>query len=324
MPNTHLIAVDTGSLFTKIKGVSRQLCVPSAVVASGGISADRVHKGRVSWRQDGKDMEFTVGWDVRSFFGSSNAADTSVVDWAGSDPWKALMYYALSELDAKNSVQLLVSSTYKDYSADRAKITEIMNGKHTFIVDEKNHSVDVSTTVLPQAVGAHSNNRKNSNDSYQMVATIEIGHNTTDIIAYEQDVPFRDHSGTCKCGTSNVIELLKSNLRNQYGCQPDYLDLHDILAKQVINYEGNQIDLCDEIRVLAATVFDPIVEFINQQWRTQHYGWQVFVGGGGGAAFVSSLKTLVPHAELIKGGMFSVVEGMYRYGQMNRLCGKAS
>lgn len=315
MPYASLIAVDTGSLFTKIKGISRQLCVPSVVVANGATPGVRLDKGRVSWQEDSKDMKFAVGWSVASYFGSSNAADTSAADWLGSGAWKALVYYALSELDAQDSIHLIVSTTYKRYADDRAKLIKIMNGKHTFVVDKKTFSVDVSTTVLPQAVSAHYRNRRKSKDRNRMIATIEVGYKTTDFIAFTDEMPYRDYSGTCGCGTFNVIELLKNNIRTQYGQQPDYLALHDILAKQVVNYHGDQIDVSNDIRVLVANVFDPILEVIAQQWRNNENYWQVFVCGGGSDAFLKSIQGVIPHAELMKEGMFSVVEGMFRYGQ---------
>lgn len=308
MTNERIVAIDVGSGLTKGTDGERREMIPSVVVRGrldGRYGID--HARPVSWR-DG-ELWF-VGEDAIAFGDASDYADTLSKDWAASDGWQALLYAMLGRLGVQGALTLVTGVPMAWYQELAEPLARMLAGRHRFRYGATLVELEINLQVVPQAIGAlyyHSGRLK---ELPGKLAVIDIGTYTTGFSVVYRERPVVNQCGGIAVGTSVLASQLAEYLKREHGFGTDVLTYHEILQSGTVDLRGRKHSVRPVLKELGFLVARPLLDALEALWPNRAE-MAVYVGGGGADLFLPAVKHIIPHAQKMDGGIFSVVEGMY-------------
>lgn len=308
MTNERIVAIDVGSGLTKGTDGERREMIPSVVVRGqmdGRYGIDRARP--VAWR-DG-ELWF-VGEDAIAFGDARDYANTLSKEWASSDGWQALLYAMLGRLGVEGRVTLITGVPMAWYQELAQPLAQKLAGPHQFHYGPAAIEVDIRLEVVPQAVGAlyyHSGRLK---ELPGKLAVIDIGTYTTGFSVVYRERPVVNQCGGIAVGTSVLAAELAEYLKREHGFGTDVLTYHEVLQTGSVDLRGRKHSVRPVLKELGLLAAKPLLDALETLWPNRAE-MAVFVGGGGADLFLPAIRHLIPHAQKMDGGIFSVVEGMY-------------
>jgi hypothetical protein len=308
MASERTVAVDVGSGLTKgTDGDRRELLASVAVRArpDGRYGGDRAKP--VSWR-DGE--RWLVAEDAIAFGDAQAYANTCSEQWAGSDGWRALLYAMLGRLDVSGRATLVTGVPMAWYHDLAEPLRKALKGHHRFFYGSTLIEVELEPLVVPQAVGALYYHTGKVGEMPAKSANIDCGTYTSGYSAIYRDRPIISACGGIALGTSVIAAGLADYLKREYHYVTDLLTYHEVLQSGTVEVRGRKVSIKPVLRDLTLLLARPLLEALERSWPNRDE-MAVYVGGGGADLFLPAIRHLIPHAQKMDGGIWSVAEGMY-------------
>lgn len=168
-----------------------------------------------------------------------------------------------------------------------------------------------------------------SNPSSESWAVVDVGHFTTDFVAYVSGRYWDQASGRVG-GLFNVVKRVQDDLKDQ-GVDLTAIKVEEGIRTGEVVYFGERVPVGrvarPHLEAFASEIAQEAERLIGSRVREFN---GVLVAGGGAAAVLPALKQLWPHAQLaedgaggvsldgevLSGPRFLISEGYYRYGKM--------
>lgn len=318
------LGIDVGSGFTKYVGGNGEKGFFPSLVARlkpetprpfGFEEADIIAiKG-----PHGEDIEFIVGESVKGV-APEDRENTLQDDWAGSPPWFALLYYAMSQvahcLTPSEPVLLSTGLPMALYENKSLRLQERLVGKHTFKINGEPYIMIITPEIIPQAVAALLSTAQDDEENLkETVGIIDIGTYTTGFAVMDEGsfVPYR--SGGIAMGIHTLLNHFHGHLVRVHGHNAAPENVLRILQKGFFMHRGAKVDVSDEIPNVVENVIGVLVNNIEKTWRSAD-DLKILIAGGGGPFFFDALQKKLEHATLMRDGFFSVAKGLFKHQEI--------
>lgn len=307
-------AVDVGSGYTQYYDGKQDGSMPSIVCYA---------PDRLGFGQDGVSVvefdgkRFLVGEDAASIGNPSTYADTLADNWAGQEPWKALMYASLAELGiVEGEVKLvtgLPQAVFQQTPEAVDALLAFLNGDHTFVCGGIQHTLSIGAMVIPQAAGAFFYQAgKDTSVLKSEVRIIDVGTYTAGLSAFNHGRPIEYMCGGEVVGVSDLSKTLLAHLETQHNHRTRMDKAPEILLSGQFTHRGELVDIHDEIETLTLGVSRPMLAKIREIWGSADDS-RVFLAGGGAPFFKQVVQSVIPHAVVVDQPFHAVVRGMFSY-----------
>lgn len=166
--------------------------------------------------------------------------------------------------------------------------------------------------------------KKDLMEEGNQIGIIDIGFRTTDVCVVEMKkgggfIPLLQYSETIDQGVYNLYENIKIAYQNKTGGSDlSENKINRILKRKSITYQGQKVDLTNEVEQAHIAVVNSIVDRINKLWKEEADTFDyIFVVGGGGSLFFNYLNENFNNRLLsIVAGQYANAIGYYRIGKM--------
>lgn len=315
---TMQIAIDVGSGFTQYTDGDNENTVPSLVAKC----PERLGFGAESANiLESNNTKYLLGYDAEAFAnGEEDLFNTLTDKWAGSEAWMQLIYMSLAQSGVNNQDVDLITGLPQEYYLDQKDtVINCLQGQHTFKVSDVEHNVNIHPMVIPQASGAifYAASYDPSIFEYD-IGVIDVGTYTTGLSVVQEGKRFVPRkSGSYPVGMSNLIKVIHNYLNKQRNLFIEKGKIPKILLSKEFMYEGEKIDISEEISKKTFYVAEELLEGIEKKWPNHGRELIVYVAGGGAPYFINAIKSIIPHAKIMNNSFYAVVRGMfsYLYGQ---------
>jgi PRTRC genetic system protein D len=315
---TATISIDVGSGYTQFTDGSKEDFYPSIVCPAPEERVFGIDNETEIVKIDNK--KFIVGKDAYSYGDPDSRLSSLSSDWAGSQGWQALLYSAIAKCGVYDSVNLITGLPQTLYSEKGKELELFLSGTHKFVFDNVEHEVTINPRVIPQAAGALLYEAKQTPAILEdMVGVIDIGTYTTGFSVLDEKRFVASKCNGCSVGMSQLLSALQDHLLRERSYAVDPLILPRAIMKKQIKFNGEIIDISEDIAHQAMIVSKPMLDEINAAWKGANE-LTVYVAGGGAPYFYPAIKTIIPHAILMDDAFFAVVRGMHDYllGSMSK------
>ncbi len=306
------VAIDIGSGITNVVADEQEFLFPSRVCVAPPRWTQ--HFGAVNARVCRfADKDWLIGDAVRAIGGEPE--NTLSNDWALSDGWLALLYSSLAELGIEGDCSLATGLPQALYTDNAENVVNRLSGIHRFSVNGVGYTVNfTSVQVVPQATAALLYQATLNDMMRGDVGCIDIGTYTTGLAVIDMDTQslIARRSRGCQLGVATLLAALESHLINQHNLRLDGPRLMAALTSQQTRIRGAVLDLSAVIGQIAIREAKPMLEFIQSAWDGGA-DLEVYLAGGGADYYAQAVRSVVPHAAVIKEPQWAVARGLYRY-----------
>lgn len=315
-PGIPLIGADIGSGRSKYTDGTTTGDIPSIAVPKPeervyGIESARV----VRWGEGDSLQEWLVGDAAVAFGNPAHFCNTLRREWPFDPAWLALLYACLDRLAPEGGeINLVTGAPMKWHGDLQEQIISLHSREHHFFIGEKEYRYKMNVEVLPQAIGALVYHAGSLTNLPLKLANADIGTYTTGFSVLRSHMPVARQCGGVEVGTSLLIDELAQYLDKHFKFKTDILTYHEILRTGQFQYQGGMKKIPKEIDTLATRVAKPLLDAMNDLWPNSNE-MDVLIGGGGASFFLPAIKQVIPHAKIMKGGIYAVVEGMHAIAQ---------
>jgi len=307
------IAVDVGSGFTQFTDGANNGSLPSIVTPMPETLGFGANQAKDVITINGQT--YLVGQDAYSYGDPDTREDTLSEDWAGSIGWQALFFSSVAKLvsDPSANLKVVTGLPQRLFAPKKDGLAQFLNNTHSFGVNGKQYKIKITGKVIPQAASAlFVEARKNKDILQDAVGIIDIGTYTTGFSVMENGAYISHKSNGCSVGMSQLIKAFKTWLMREKGFSIDEAKIPKILMEKKFRFRGEMFEAAKEIDQLAITVAQPMLDTINANWKGAG-DLIVYVAGGGAPYFMTAVKTIIPHAQVMDDAFFAVVKGMHCY-----------
>lgn len=309
---THRIAIDVGSGYTNVKTNEQEILFVSRVCLAPQGWRNNFGSSQVRVCQVG-NKEWILGEGVRAMGGL--AENSLSHEWALSEGWRVLFYSAIAEIGISGDVIVCTGLPQATYRDQRDQVVNRLFGEHEFVINGITHKIRVvDVFVAPQATGALLYQVSLDPHMTGDAGCVDVGTFTTGlaVINMETQALQVSRSNGMALGVATLISALGSYLDNRFGVRLDGSRLMFALQQQKTKVRGEVIDLSQVIREIALREAKPMLEFIQDVWDGGA-DLDVFLAGGGADYFAQSVRSVVPHAQVIPEPQRAVARGLYIY-----------
>lgn len=331
----HIIGLDHGNGWFKVKSEFGEIVLPSTFVAKNSIGEDLMGKKLAL-----NEFESNIEPNVKYLWGKDIAkvdSDIRISTYGMQDRYTQLRYRQLTEFglasvlkgDKKEMYDVWVVTGVPSSEKGTAKeeqLIKALEGTHVVKVNDVEKIIKVSKViVLAQPVGTVlslylDKDGYVANENYEedyLVGIIDIGSGTTDIDTV-QSLRRNKDSFSINMGVSDIIDDIVAYINKENpNLSIERQDIEPILEKTeykkstrtaAINFDEIKKD---SIRRLAVKITDRLA----QTWKTFDKFDEVIITGGGAALLKEELSKLIEDIAVMEDSQKANVEGFYRYGQ---------
>lgn len=316
------VAIDIGSGYTNVVAGEndKEILFASRVCRAPHGWQDDFNAAVHRWVRFGEKAERTewlLGDAVRAVRATP---ENSLLDrWAMSQGWLVLLYSALADLKGvvnfKEPILLATGLPQAFFKTQWKEVKHSLTGEHRFEVNGIEHSVEIeNVVVVPQATAALLYQRSRDESLRGDVGCIDVGTYTTGLAVIDMDelkVIERRSTG-CQLGVSNLLRSLETYLKQHHNLHLDGQRLLLALQERMVRVRGETVDLGVVINQITARESAPILDFIQSAW-TGGADLDVYLAGGGADLFADTIRTVVPHAEVMVDPQWAVARGLSSY-----------
>lgn len=265
---TQNIAIDIGYGDTKICFEGKCFKFPSAI--------EQLRQAQVSLGGNESDvyslngLKFKVGTKA-----TRNAIATRGFGFLQKySPLLIRHAFALAGIDINKPISLATGLSLLNYQEAESFLTGISN----FVVDDKVFKLDVSLFAQGQGIFIEYPHQKDD----KLVCIIDIGYNTLDFLAFEDNEPRNDLCFANQGGANKIIVDLQKLLTKEYKIDFSEQQAKKIFMSKEVQISGQIIDFSDTINSMTAQYADFVMdEFYNKIGDTIKLADGVIISGGG-------------------------------------------
>ena len=215
--------------------------------------------------------------------------------------------FTLAGIDINKPISLATGLSLLNYQEAQSFLAGITN----FIVDDKVFELDVSLFAQGQGIFIECPCQKDN----KLVCIIDIGYNTLDFLAFEDNEPRSDLCFANQGGANKIIVDLQKLLTKEYKIDFSEQQAKKIFMSKEVQISGQIIDFSDTINAMTIQYADFVMdEFYNKIGDTIKLADSVVISGGG-AYFLDKeyMQKEYPHIFFTQIPYeFSNVRGYYR------------
>lgn len=306
--NSMCIGIDIGYGFTKVHSDYKNDSFPTAVSA---VSRDREFSYMTPINVNGND--FIVGEDAETY---GRVMDTRTSSFVASDPWMAVLTYALNSHSFRNGTIVLglppgmYSQQYGQAIRQAMKNAAVhINGM------EMQYRINGNVKIIPQGAGIYfSHIKDNPEDAYKNVAVVDCGHETLDFALFSKNKYIESVTGSEQLGISVAIDEIRSEFYKRYHFQIKPMAARTALIKgnDEINHlnKSYPFDIKKCLAGYAMQVSAAIDRFIESLPVTP----DVAIVGGGPAEIIKKHIATVHNITAVADPMMANAVGYWYYG----------
>lgn len=215
--------------------------------------------------------------------------------------------FSLANIDLDKPISLATGLSILNYQEAQSFLASISK----FIIDDKVFELDVSLFAQGQGVFIEYPEQKDE----KLICIIDIGYNTLDFLAFEDNEPRNDLCFANQGGANKIIVDLQKLLSREYKIDFSEQQAKKIFMSKEVQISGQVIDFSDIINEMTTQYADFVMdEFYNKIGDTIKLADKVIISGGG-AYFLDKeyMQKEYPHIFFTQNPYeFSNVRGYYK------------
>ena len=247
-------------------------------------------------------------------------------DWYFSEPYKHLLYAALSQVTGVSADVLLVTGLpAKFWKSDCQDVEKVLTGEHTFKRrGKKTQTVNVKSKITMQGFGALFNRLMNDRGEITLdertalapMGVIDAGSKTTNLLSILELTSKPEESDSFQRGGWDIVASLKELLIDRYRD----LDLSDFEAETILReksmvYHGRRLNLTDEVNAAIQKFTAQILGFVSQKWKNVGKMEMILLTGGCTFLIGDAMRKAYPQLVVDADPIYSNAIGYYKYSQ---------
>ena len=309
----HSIGIDVGSGITQWASGSKRGSFPSLAAIWDVASMSGTLENPWLVKVGSIGTTYLVGPKVPLV--TRDVADSLTDEWAGSDPWLALLYAAVYDaglLPSKDPISVAIGVPQALYRAVNKGLVERLSGVHRFSVYGVEYLLDMKVGVYPQASAAMAAVDELSDS--EIVGLIDVGTYTTGLSVMQlvSGEPVINHTmcGGISRGTSVLARHVQSYLDTHHQTRMDLDRVYPLLDRRVVKIKGREIDLRHAVDSACLSLSSEIEEAADRVFRGGSEMEVIALVGGGGKYVLPRLDKVFPQLFMPESSEWSVVMGL--------------
>lgn len=309
----HSIGIDVGSGTTQWATADRRGMFSSLVAVWDSSSMSGTLENPWLVKVGSIGTTYLVGPKVPLV--TKDVADTLTDEWAGSDPWLALLYAALYDagfLSSKDSVSVAIGVPQALYRVVNKTLVERLNGVHRFSVYGVEYLLDMKISVYPQASAAMAAVDELSDSG--IVGLIDVGTYTTGLSVMQliDGDPVINHTmcGGIPRGTSVLAKHVQAYLDTHHQMRMDLDRVYPLLDRQLVKIKGRDIDLRHVVDSACLSLASEVEDAADRVFRGGSEMEMIALVGGGAKYVLPRLEKVFPQLFMPEASEWSVVSGL--------------
>ena len=241
-------------------------------------------------------------------------------------------YMCQREKHVAKSIDLLVLGLpVANYKTDRRRLMELGGKVHNIPVPvelrprygkEYEDVMAKSVLVLPQPFGSLCLASEISHDfdlfdDGSISLVVDIGYNTIDWLVAESMTPQLELCGSFNGGFSKILKAVSQKISFDHGVGgQNFGQIERGMISGVMNVDLKKVDMT-EYKDTASEVASAAISDLLQQFDPQRFGVnQIFLTGGGAAAYKDALQARLPNNTItcLENGVMANARGFYQAG----------
>jgi PRTRC genetic system protein D len=269
------------------------------------------------------NKEFVVGERALSAVRPTDIVDSRTDRWHETDGYRALMYSGLARVlpaGYNGRVAVATGLPIGFYRTAKDELVEMLVGEHRFAVGGVAYKVVIRRPecfVLPQAAGLYMRHLEIEKGSAgERSGFIDVGTYTTGWLQTERLEILQYSTNGVRTGIGDVKEALSEYLVATYRMHATRSTVDTAIETGRVRVGGEWVDLRDAIDGIAMACSETLRLALRESWGAAKES-SIYVGGGGAAMFYPSIRTVYPHAQLIKGDkpQLAVLDGYFAFAK---------
>ncbi|HRP05748.1 MAG TPA: ParM/StbA family protein [Opitutaceae bacterium] len=313
------VAVDIGSGITKARGGEARTHFASLAGVPDAFGHEIEASTGATVNFAGKT--YVTGERAHTEVRPENIVNTRDDAWYETEAYIALLYSALARVVApgyEGRVALCTGLPQALFTGHKSALAKRLARKHRFEVNGKKYSIHLRSEdvrVLPQVTGLFlSRLELDRSLQHQKVAVIDVGTYTSDWTIVDNCRVLHWSSGGAPVGIGNVIEGVRTYLREEHRNHCSYAVASEAVRHRKIRSGGRTIELTDHIDKIVFEQSEKLMAALKESWGDAKDS-KIIIGGGGCHVYAPAIRSCLAHAEVIQDSnpIFSVVDGYHIY-----------